>query len=436
MQNTILKLVVAFAILVLATCDLSARRGYVRTRDGRVVEGHLRFESNAVIVVDAAKDLWARVQMTNLAAMGFEAVVESEREPASGSALPHLWRSEDVGSMSELGSVEFSRGTFRAGSTGTNVLGDSDSFQFIHKPVSGESELVARLLRVQSADPWARAGVMMRAGVGADAKHVFLAITAARGGSLATRDRRGSETSVTLDRGGGSWIKLKRDEGTITAMRSVDGRRWRVVEKVPWPMEESFSAGLAIVGGRDGAVAEATFDNVEEGASLRNRLFQPEIEFKSGSMRVGYIDQMDDTSIHFDPAEHRAPASTHNVALIRFQPVPSKLSRSITAAPVGVLLVTGEFIEGECGGILNHRVQVNSVPLGLKRYDVNNEVIAIVLGKRALLPTRAFEVRTTDGATWLGLSITLDGDGLVLREPLLGTRRIALHEIVELRRVS
>jgi len=72
----------------------------------------------------------------------------------------------------------------------------------------------------------------------------------------------------------------------------------------------------------------------------------------------------------------------------------------------------------------------------LKRYDVNSEVIAVVLGKRAVLPPRTFEVITTDGATWLALDVTLDREGLLLREPLLGTRRIFLHEISEVRRGS
>ena len=63
-------------------------------------------------------------------------------------------------------------------------------------------------------------------------------------------------------------------------------------------------------------------------------------------------------------------------------------------------------------------------------------VIAVVLGKRAVLPRRAFEVTTTDGATWLALDVALDREGLVLREPYLGTRRIFMHEIAEVRRGS
>ncbi|MEY2410504.1 MAG: hypothetical protein QOF48_3174, partial [Verrucomicrobiota bacterium] len=420
MQNTTFTFLLALGILFLAAFDSSARRGYVRTRDGRVLEGHLRFESNLVIIVDAAKEFRAEVTLTNLAGMGFDPETPSPTKVSTESSLPLPlpWRVEDVGSMREAGEVQFRDGVFRTRSTGTNVLGDGDSFHFLHKPVSGESELVARILRVQCVDPWARAGVMFRAGLGAEARHVFLAITAARGGSIASREHRGGETTIAVDGSRGSWIKLKRDGGVITAFRSVDARRWHVVDKISMPFDEEISAGLAVVGGRDGAVAEATFDNVEEGPSLRNRSYVPEIELKSGSVQMGYIERLDDTSVHFDPAERRVPASTPNVALIRFQPVPGRLGPLVGAGRQGVLLATGEFVEGECGGIAGHRVVINSVPLGLKRYDVNNEVIAIVLGKRAMVPARAFEVRTIDGSTWLGSGISLDRDGLLLREPI------------------
>ena len=440
MQNTTFKsLLLAGVACLLLAGDAEARRGYVRTREGKVLEGHLRFESNVVVIADAAKALRAEVGLTNLAALGFDSAVEEDALMADGSGrLPWPWQEVDVGSVRRAGEAEFRGGVFRVRSTGTNVLADGDSFHFIHKKVGGESELVARVLRVRSDDPWARAGLMMREGLGADAKHVFVAITAARGGSLASRERAGGDTTVALDRAmaGSHWIKLKRDGERIAVFASPDARRWRVVERLTLPMEDEIHAGLAVVGGHDGAVAEAMFERVEEGASLRNRAYVPQVELKSGSMQSGYIERMDDTAIYFDAMLRRAPLSTHGVALVRFQPVPAKLAPVVAEGRRGVLLVGGEFIEGECGGIANHRVTVNSVPLGLKRYDVNNEVVAVVLGKRAVLAQGLFEVKTTDGATWLARGITLDREGMVLHELALGARRIYLHEIAEVRRAS
>jgi hypothetical protein len=341
-----------------------------------------------------------------------------------------------VGNVRRAGEAEYRKGLWRVRGTGTNVLGEGDSFHFVYKRVTGESELIVRVLRAPGTDPWACAGLMMRESLAADAPHVFLSITSARGGLLASRPRLRGETSVSLDPAtrGSWWLKLKREGDKIAAMKSSDGTRWWTVEKLTVPMEVEFYAGLAVVGVRDAALGEGLFEGVEEGASIRNRAYTPQVELRSGSMQSGYIDRMDDDLIRFDPLEHRAPMTTRGVAIIRFQPVPVKSAPLIAPGRHGVLLTTGEFIEGECGGIANHRVTINSVPLGLKRYDVNNEVVAIVLGKRPIAPRRAFEVTTTDGASWLAESVSLDTDGLLLREPSLGTRRIALSDIVELRR--
>lgn len=440
LPNTTFKILLTFAVCLLLSRDALARRGYVRTRQGRVLEGHMRFESNAVVVVDAARELWAEVALTNIAALGFDSAAEErvEPKPDSGGPLPVPWASEDVGSVREPGGAEFRGGVFRVRGAGTNVLADSDSFQFVCKQVTGEIEIGARVLHVQSTDPWARGGLMFRESLAADSKHVFLAVTASRGGMLASRERKGGETTVRLEPGmaRGYRLKLKRDSEKVLALASPDGRRWRIIERLTWPMEEELYAGLVVVSAREGVRGESMFDQVEEGASLRNRAWVPQVELKSGSAQAGYIDRMDDTAVWFDVAERRAPVSTHGVALVRFQPVPLKLAPLLAAGRKGVLLGSGEFIEGECGGIANHRVTISSVPLGLKRYDVNNEVIAVVLGKRAVLPRRSFEVTTTDGATWLALDVALDQQGLVFREPLLGTRRIFLHEIAEVRRGS
>ncbi len=437
-RNMTFKLLLALAACLLTAGEAAARRGYVKTLAGRVLEGHLRFESNAVIIVDAAKALWTKVALTNLASMGFDSEVEisEEMEPGSSMLLPSPWRNDDVGSVRRAGEAEFRKGLWRVRGTGTNVLGDGDSFHFVYKRVFGESELVARVLRAPGTDPWACAGLMMRESLAADAPHVFLSITAARGGLLAARARARGETSVSLDPAtrGSWWLKLKREGDKITALKSSDGKRWWTVEKLTVPMDEEIYAGLAVVGVRDAALGEGLFEGVEEGASIRNRAYAPQVELKSGSMQSGYIDRMDDDVIRFDPLERRAPMTVRGVAMIRFQPIPLKSAPLVAPGRRGILLTTGEFIEGECSGLANHRVTINSVPLGLKRYDVNNEVVALVLGKRAIAPRRVFEVTTTDGATWLAESVSLDTDGLLLREPSLGTRRIALSDIVELRR--
>jgi hypothetical protein len=94
------------------------------------------------------------------------------------------------------------------------------------------------------------------------------------------------------------------------------------------------------------------FEEVEEAPSLRNRWFAPQIELRSGSMQSGYVVSMDDTAIRFEAREGKSPVSLHSVAHVRFQPLPSRLAPILSAGRPGVLLNSGEFIEGECRGLV------------------------------------------------------------------------------------
>jgi len=425
----------------LSVVSVMARVGYVQTRDGKVYEGHVRFESNAVVVVNAEREVWAEVGLTNLAGVTFvtdrEDAAVDEFEKALVE-LPSPWVSEDVGSVRHSGGVTYRAGVFRVRSSGTNVLGDADACHFVFKPVSGTSELVARVSRVQLTDPWARAGLMMRESLAAGSRNVFLSATAARGGVFQWRERLGEETNVSLDRGISvpCWLKLKREGNTFTALRSRNGAQWAVVDKLTMAAMKDMYVGLAVVSARESLLNESVFEGVEEGPALRNRWFTPQVELQSGSMQLGYIESMDDTAVYFEGRFGRESVSRGGVANIRFQPLPSRVSPALNEGRAGVLLTSGEFIEGECRGVSAGRVVISSVPLGLVRYDVNSEVVVVVMRKRSLSSSHPYEMKLVNGSVWRGLEVTIDPMGVVIREPMLGLRRFPLHEVAEFRRRS
>jgi hypothetical protein len=278
---------------------------------------------------------------------------------------------------------------------------------------------------------------MLRESLAADARHVFLALSGSRGGLLAARERTREDTRVQLFPAAWPpcWLKLRREEDVISAWMSRDGRSWSVAGrfKVDWPQD--LLVGLAVAGGRQGLPSQAVFEQVEEAPSVRNRFFVPQVEMLSGSTQSGYIAELDETALRF-LGPGRPTVSTTRLATIRFQALPSRFAPRLAPGRPGVLLSGGEFVEGDCRRIERGRVTVQSVALGVRRYDVNREVIAVVLGRRPLLVPRVFEVRTQDGSTWLAQDLVFDASGVVLREPQLGPRRLAWHEILELRRAA
>lgn len=85
---------------------------------------------------------------------------------------------------------------------GYNVGGRADAFHFVYQPLPTNVALVVRVLDLQSAQPWAKAGLMIREDLSAGAKHVSLFGTAGHGLIFNHRPRTDRETfdSTDLDR--------------------------------------------------------------------------------------------------------------------------------------------------------------------------------------------------------------------------------------------
>jgi hypothetical protein len=70
--------------------------------------------------------------------------------------------------------------------------------------------------------------------------------------------------------------------------------------------------------------------------------------------------------------------------------------------------------------------------MGLRRFDVNHDVLAAVLRPVKRAPARC-EVRDATGSLWRGSEVTLGDNEVVLREAALGVQRIPLFAVTELR---
>src|SRR5436190_22674066 len=94
--------------------SLLARQGTVETRDGHVYEGHVRLDSNLVVVANAARDLLAYVDLTNLAGVTFEKEFLKQPDETVGTTKlpPGPWQNEDVGSVGLAGSATCASGLF------------------------------------------------------------------------------------------------------------------------------------------------------------------------------------------------------------------------------------------------------------------------------------------------------------------------------------
>jgi hypothetical protein len=226
-------------------------------------------------------------------------------------------------------------------------------------------------------------------------------------------------------------VTLVRQGNLFTASRSADGKIWQEVERARIDMPEKIFVGLVVVshGGPD--PARAVFDHVRVNAVAPAGPFVPRLVLRGGSTLVGPIATVDDTSVTFVDRKKSPSILTRNVAHILFQRLRS--SDLIPTGRTGVLLENGDFVDGEFKSLGNNRVKISSVLFGLRSYDLNSGVVAVVL-RESSPETTAFEIHSRDGSVWLAKSLAVGQDELALDVPALGPRKVAGSDVAEIKR--
>lgn len=428
-----------FVWTLLMPLGLGGRPGTVETRGGKAFAGQVRLDTNLVVVANAERALLVGVPSRDLREIVFgapeAAVALGEGAPPSSGQLPRPWTSQSIGTSAAFaGTATWTADLFRLRSEGKSLGGRRDAFHFVYKPVSGESELVARLLGCAPASAGVKAGLTMRESLDPEAKTVTLAVTGTRGGALQWRTGAGQDTIVSArpDLNAPVWLKLKRDGENFFAYRSGDGRSWRLLDRVTARLADDLFVGLVVCGADGGPAGRAIFDNLREGTYLPNTWFTPRVELRSGSTVAGRIAALDGTHVHFAGPLPQGSLPLRQVTRIFFRWLPFGLTTKVEAGRPGVLLTTGEFIDGELRGMDKGRIELSSVLFGLRRFDANSEVIAVVLGKAAR-QQQDWAVKTVQGSLWQANSVEIGRNEVAVHDAALGRWIIPIHELAEMR---
>ena len=229
------------------------------------------------------------------------------------------------------------------------------------------------------------------------------------------------------------WLKLTRVDNLFSAFYSRDGRHWKILGRATVVMPEEVAVGVGVSGAARGghAVSGAQVDFVRDGRSLGNDWFTPQVRLAGGSMQMGDLLEMDDAQVRFG-AYSAAPVPTRSVINIRFRPVTARVARRLNDGRTGVYLPSGEFVAGEIRGIRSGQVVLSSVPLGLLRFDIGAEVMAIAMRKPGPVERRPCRLKAADGSVWHATTMEVSGDRVILRDASFGIRRVPIHEVIEL----
>jgi len=134
----------------------------------------------------------------------------------------------------------------------------------VHQPLNGNAAIVARVVTLQNTNAAAKAGIMIRSGLEADAAHVLLSVRPGGTVELIGRSAQGAATttSATAVQSPPSWLKLVRSGSFVTGFVSPNGTAWTQVGSAAATLGAAPYVGLAVTSHDTGTTNTAVFDSV------------------------------------------------------------------------------------------------------------------------------------------------------------------------------
>lgn len=186
-------------------------------------------------------------------------------------AVPQPWQRSTVGvGLTGADAVDPDNRLMVLGA-GVAVGGAADAFRFVAQPASGDTELTTRFVGQSNMNPLSTtlgdssAGVMLRVGTGAGARHFSVFSTLQNGVSLRWREADGANTGIVTVANVRPpvWLRVRRVGNVFTGFYSSNGNVWTALGQ---PLTLNFPAtlltGYAANSGASDQLTRAFFEEV------------------------------------------------------------------------------------------------------------------------------------------------------------------------------
>ena len=258
--------------LVCLFASTTAEAGVLRTRDGRVFEGTLRFETAGwvQVVPKSQNEFPLSFKLADIAGLTLRNPLSGV---VSGGTLPGNWGVQDLGATSTVGSADYAAGEFTLRGEGNTLNSITDACHFVYHRLPSDGQLIARVQELSARDsdapdlnPQALAGLMLRQTLDPSDRFCALAISAAEGPKFFTRAMFDapavSPSSIKSAAKAPYWLKLVRTADRIVAAMSPDGKKWEFLGEFKIGGPGEVFIGLFTASNRAGQLATAVFDHV------------------------------------------------------------------------------------------------------------------------------------------------------------------------------
>lgn len=152
-------------------------------------------------------------------------------EPLAGQAAASAsWTGSNLGAPVINGSHSGSGTSFSISGSGNDIWSTADQGYFLRQSYAGNAQMTVRVDSQDRSHPSAKAGIMVRSAISAQAENAFMAVTPLNG--IIYQNRTTAAGTTAGDDSGTSefvapyWLRLTREGNAITCSRSTDGTTW------------------------------------------------------------------------------------------------------------------------------------------------------------------------------------------------------------------
>ena len=230
-----------------------------------------------------------------------------------------VWYRGMAGSAGSFG-CDPATGIYTVTGGGTDIWDKADAFHYAYKGLSGDGEIVARVVEIggPSANEWRKVGVMIRESLDAGSRHAFMAVTPGSSHGLAFqyRDKSGNSHSehgvdkVTAP----YWVKLVRLGDEFTGYHSRDGVTWTMKDPtgaesdatnpVTIEMGPNVYIGLAVTSHHANVMCRSVFSDVSTSGKVTGQWMSQDIP--SNAAEPLYV-ALEDSAGHIKVVTHPDP---------------------------------------------------------------------------------------------------------------------------------
>ncbi len=182
---------------------------------------------------------------------------------------PSGWSCNDIGGALPPGQDNLSNGTWNEVGGGGDIWGTADAFHLVSQSLAGDGTVSAHVTSQQNTNPWAKAGVMLRATTDPGSPYYAVFVTPGNGVAVQWRGTQAGTSSQLLTPGTTPvYLEVSRytsgGQTFYSAFTSPDGVNWTLVpgSTQVLTMTGSLLAGFGIASHAQGTGSAVTLDTV------------------------------------------------------------------------------------------------------------------------------------------------------------------------------